>query len=112
MALRPSLSWTVAPTGHTCSQGAFSQCMHGTSWKTTRGFSGSPAKDLLLSHEGDDVLRLARRNAGIAPLARGEVDGHAPLMLTRCRWRRPQRPDRKGRLRVFTVMRVVRKRLS
>jgi len=37
MALSPSLSWTVAATGQTCSHGAFSQCMHGTGWKTTWG---------------------------------------------------------------------------
>ena len=32
MSFRPSLLWTVAPTGQTSSQGAFSQCMQGTGW--------------------------------------------------------------------------------
>ena len=40
MAFRPSSSCTVAATGQTCSQGAFSQCMQGTGWNTTAGVLG------------------------------------------------------------------------
>ena len=37
MSFRPSLEWTVAPTGQTTSHGAFSHCMHGTGWKNVTG---------------------------------------------------------------------------
>ncbi len=37
MSFRPSALWAVAPTGQTCSQGAFSHCWHGTGWKNVGG---------------------------------------------------------------------------
>ena len=43
MSLRPSALWTVASTGQTYSQGASSQCMHGTGWKwNSVGASAGP----------------------------------------------------------------------
>ena len=44
MSLSPSSLWTVAATGQTTSQGAFSQCMQSTGWWTVSGLSGSPSK--------------------------------------------------------------------
>jgi hypothetical protein len=42
--LRPSDEWIVAPTGHTCSHGAFSQCTQNSGWWTISGESGLPEK--------------------------------------------------------------------
>ncbi len=43
MSLRPSSLCTVAATGQTTSQGAFSQCMHITGWWKVCGLSGEPS---------------------------------------------------------------------
>jgi hypothetical protein len=42
MSFSPSWLCMVAPTGHTCSQGAFSHCWQGIGWKRTSGSLGSP----------------------------------------------------------------------
>jgi hypothetical protein len=39
---KPSLEWTVASTGQTVSQGAFSQCWQSIGWYTNSGLSASP----------------------------------------------------------------------
>src|SRR5947209_4122654 len=46
MVFNPSLSCTVAATGHTCSHGAFSHCWQSITWLTTAtsSDSGSPLK--------------------------------------------------------------------
>ena len=94
MSFRPSLLCTVAPTGHTGSHGAVSQCIHGTGWKYVLGFSTSPwwyvsTRSQCISrprmHFGlaDDrnvVFGLARHDARVAAIARVDVDRHAPLV--------------------------------
>src|SRR5258707_6997121 len=41
ISFRPSALCTVAPTGQTCSHGAFSHCWHGTGWKNVSGFASA-----------------------------------------------------------------------
>src|SRR5258708_34539536 len=62
MSFKPSELCTVAPTGQTCSHGAFSHCWQGTGWKNVSGLSsealyseGSPGAFLSVSVAGSEV---------------------------------------------------------
>src|SRR5580704_944209 len=63
MSFKPSELCTVAPTGQTCSHGAFSHCWHGTGWKNVSGLSsealyseGSPVALLPVSVADSEVV--------------------------------------------------------
>ena len=87
---------TVAATGQTCSQGAFSQCMAGHRLvRRPRGVVGVAARSSgrrgssasrgrraprSLPDHRDVVLGLAGDHAGVAAGAGVQVDGHAPLL--------------------------------
>ena len=84
--------WTVALTGQTYSQGAFSQCMQGTAGRRCAARRRhpvevavdaepvhlAPAHTSVLADDRDVVLGLAGDDAGAAADAGVEVDAHGP----------------------------------
>src|SRR6266852_9213945 len=54
ISFKPSALCTVAPTGHTCSHGAFSHCWQGTGWKNVGGLKSDSS-----SLDGSFVADLA-----------------------------------------------------
>src|SRR4051812_3425087 len=68
MSLRPSVLCTVAATGHTGSQGAFSHCMQGIGWKKARGLDASALKLAPLSKYVSTRIQCISRPASTCSL--------------------------------------------
>src|SRR3989442_1693853 len=77
MSFRPSALCAVAPTGQTCSQGAFSHCWQGTGWKNVGGLKSesSSLDGLFLAAFHDEVMLGASERKIVAGFLDGAAGG-------------------------------------